>query len=147
MFFLNHNSHTAPLFEDSNILKFPDKIALENCIFIKKYFNQTLPTPFLKNWFTPSIDYYTHKTRWSNLGRLKIPPYKTKIYGRQSINISAIGIWNYLQRHHKDFMFYQFSLTRIKKLIMQQPFIMYVHFCFFICSFFVIKQINSAFFL
>ena len=51
MYFLTRNAHTTPLFKDSNIIKFPDKIALENCIFIKNYFNQTLPTPF-KNWFT-----------------------------------------------------------------------------------------------
>ena len=36
------NTHTAPLFKDSNIMKFPDKIALGNCIFIKNYFNQSL---------------------------------------------------------------------------------------------------------
>ena len=46
MYFLNRNAHTTPLFKDSNILKFADKISLENCIFIKNYFNQTLPTPF-----------------------------------------------------------------------------------------------------
>ena len=34
MYVLNRNTHTAPLFKNSNILKFPDKIALENCIFI-----------------------------------------------------------------------------------------------------------------
>ena len=53
--FLNRNVHTTPLFKDSNIIEFPDKIALENCIFIKNDFNQTLPTPF-KNWFTLSAD-------------------------------------------------------------------------------------------
>ena len=78
MYFLNRNTHTTPLFKDSNILKFPDKIALENCIFIKNYFNQTLPTPF-KNWFTLSTDSHTHNTRWSNLGCLKILPHKTKM--------------------------------------------------------------------
>ena len=87
--FLIHNTHTTPLFKDSNILKFSDKIALKNCIFIKNYFNQTLPTPF-KNWFTLSTDSHTHNSRWSNLGCLKIPPHKTTIYGRQSVNISVI---------------------------------------------------------
>ena len=48
MYFLKRNTHTSPLFKDSNILKFPHKIALENCIFVKNYFNQTLPTPFKK---------------------------------------------------------------------------------------------------
>ena len=65
MSFLNCNTHTAPLFKDSNILKFPDKIAFENFIFIKKYLNQTLPTPF-KNWFTLSTDSHAYNTRWSN---------------------------------------------------------------------------------
>ena len=77
MYFLNRNAHTTPLFKDSNILKFPDKTALENCIFTKNYFNQTLPTPF-KNWFTLSTDSHTHNTRRSNLGYLKIPPHKLK---------------------------------------------------------------------
>ena len=102
------------------MLKFPDKIALENCIFIKNYFNQTLPAPF-KNLFTVSTDSDTHNTRWSNLSCLKIPPHKTKIYGRQSANISAMYVWNYLQKHHKN-MFYKLSLTRLKKLIMQYYF-------------------------
>ena len=124
MYFLNRNAHTTPLFKDSNILKFPDKIALENCIFIKNYFNQTLPTPF-KNWFTLSTDSHTHNTRWSDLGCLKIPPHKTAIYGRQSVNISAIYIWNYLQSHHRNIMFHHLSLTRRKKLIMQYYFSKY----------------------
>ena len=121
MYFLNCNTHTTLLFKDSNILKFPNKIGLENCIFIKNYFNQTLPTPF-KYWFTLSTDSRTHNTRWSNLRCLKIPPHKTKIYGRLSVNICAVYIWSYLQRHYKNIMFYQLSLTRLKKLIMQYNF-------------------------
>ena len=70
MYLLNRNTHTDPLFKDSNILKFPDKIAIENYIFVKNYFNQTLPISF-RNWFTLSTDSYTHNTRWSNLGCLE----------------------------------------------------------------------------
>ena len=121
MYYLNRNAHTTPPFKDSNILKFPDNIALENCIFIKNYFNQTLPIPF-KNWFTLSTDSHTHNTRWSNLGCLKITPHKTTRYGRQCVNTSAIYTWNYLQSHHRNIMFYQLSLTRLKKLIMQYYF-------------------------
>ena len=91
MYFLNHNAHATPLFKDLNILKFSDKIAFENCIFVKNYFDLTLPTPF-NNWFTLSTDLYTHNTKWSNLGCLKIPPQKTRIYGGHSVNISAIYI-------------------------------------------------------
>ena len=109
MYFLNRNAHTIPLFKDSNILKLPDNLALQNYIFIKNYFNQALPISF-KKFFTLSTDSHTHNTRWSNLGCLKIPPHKTKIYGRRSVNISAIYTWNYLQSHHKNIMFHQFSL-------------------------------------
>ena len=121
MYFLNRNAHVTPFFKDSKTLKFPDKIALENCIFIKNYFNQTLPTPF-KSWFTLSTNSDTYNKRWSNLGCLKIPPHKTKIYGRQSVNIRAICTCNYLQSRHRNIMFHQLSLTRLKKLIM--------HYCF-----------------
>ena len=62
MYFLNCDAHTTLLFMDSNRLKFPDKIALEYCIFIKNYFNQTLPTPF-KNWFTLSLQIHIHITQ------------------------------------------------------------------------------------
>ena len=117
MHFLNRNVHTTPLFKDSNILKFPHKIDLENCTFVRNYFNQTLPAPF-KNWFTLSTDSHTHNTRWSDLGGLRIPPHKTKIYGSQSVNISAIYTWNYLQILHINIIFYQLSLIELKKLIM-----------------------------
>ena len=94
-----------------------------------------------------STDSHTHNTRWSNLGCLKIPPHKTKIYGRQSVNISVIYTWNYLQNHRRNIMFHELSLSRLKKLIMQyyfsnydlQPFIMQISL--------IIKQINSAFYL
>ena len=61
MYFLNRNTHTAPLFKDSNILKFPDKIALENYIFIKNYFNETLPTPFKIGLL--SLQFHIHTTQ------------------------------------------------------------------------------------
>ena len=71
MYFLNRDTDTVRLFKSSNIMKFPDKIALENCIFIKKYFNLTLPTPFA-NWFTLYTDSHTHNKRWSNLLLIKL---------------------------------------------------------------------------
>ena len=106
IYFLNHNAHTFPLFRDLNILKLPDKIALENCLFINKYFNKCLPTIF-KNWFTLSSDFHTYNTRWSNLGCIVVPPHNTKLYGRNSVNISAVYSWNYLQKLNENNPFYQ----------------------------------------
>ena len=62
IYFLNHNAHAFDLFRDLNILKLPDKVALENCLFMNKYFNK-----WFKNWFTLSSDFHAYNTRWSNL--------------------------------------------------------------------------------
>ena len=58
MYLLNRNIRTALLFKDSNILIFPDKSALENCVFIKNFFDQILPTPS-ENRFT-SLQIHMH---------------------------------------------------------------------------------------
>ena len=85
IYFLNHGAHTSHLFRDLNILKLPDKIAVENCLFINKYFNKCLPRIF-KNWFTLSSDFHTYNTPWSNLDFTVVPPHNTKLYGRNSIH-------------------------------------------------------------
>ena len=64
----NYNAHTSPIFRESNILKLLEKIALENCFFISKYFNKFLPTTF-----TFSSDFHNYNTRWSNLRCLFVP--------------------------------------------------------------------------
>ena len=105
IYFRSRNVHTSPLFREFNILKLPDKIALENCLFINKYFNKCLPTLF-KNWFTFSSDFHTCSTCWSNLGCLVVPSHNTKLYGRNSVNISAIYKWNYLQKLNENNIIY-----------------------------------------
>ena len=77
---------------------------------------QSLPKSF-KYWFTLATASHTHNTRWSNLGCLKIPSDKAKIYGRHSVNISAFYTWNYLQKLHVNILFYQLPLTKLKSLI------------------------------
>ena len=99
MYLLNHNTHTAPLFGDSNILKFPDKIDLENCIFIKKYFNQTLPTLF-KNWFNHSTDSHTlFVVKAENICWNTIKMHKTMVTELSEVNLyflSILAFWKKL---------------------------------------------------
>ena len=73
IYFLNHNAHTSLLFRHLNIVKLPDKIVLENCLYINKYFNKCLPTIF-KIRFTLSSDFHTYNTCWSNLGCIVVLP-------------------------------------------------------------------------
>ena len=96
IYFLNHNAHISPLFRDLNILKSPDKISLEKCLFINKCFNKCLLIIF-KNWFTVSSDFHTYYTCYSNLGCIVLTPHNTKLCGRNSVSISAVYSWNYLQ--------------------------------------------------
>ena len=116
IYFLNHNAHTSPLFRDLNILKLPDEVALENCLFMNKYFNKCLPTIF-KNWFTFSSDFCIYNTRWSNLGCIVVPPHNTKLYGSNSVNINAVCLWNYLQKLNENNFFYQLSPNKLKIII------------------------------
>ena len=41
---------TSSLFSESNIIKLPDKISIENCLFFSKSLNDHLPETF-NNWF------------------------------------------------------------------------------------------------
>ena len=55
MNFQSRDSHSGPLFKSNHILKFEDKILIENILFINKSFNNLLP-PIFKSWFTICSD-------------------------------------------------------------------------------------------
>ena len=114
MFFLRREAHAIPLFKDFNILKLHDKITLENCVFINKYFKHQLSQPF-DNWFVLSSNFHTHNTRWSNLGCLNV--HRTKLYGKNSVCISTIFAWNYLQNFHRNILFHKLITKCLKKLL------------------------------
>ena len=59
------NSHTSPLFRKAAVLKFKDKINLENILFISKSINNLLPSLF-NNWFVFSSDTHKYNTSWSS---------------------------------------------------------------------------------
>ena len=84
MFSSKTDAHTNSLFKYCSILKFHDNIALENSILTHKSFRHKLPQPF-NTWFGLSSDLHTHNTRWSNLGCLNVPSYRTKLYGKNSV--------------------------------------------------------------
>ena len=116
MFFRSRNSHTGPLFKVSKILKSFDKTALENCIFISKSLKGLLPSIFNK-WFKFSFESHSHDTRWSNLGYLKIPSYHTKTYGRYSMFVNSIYVWNHLQSCHQNVIFHQLRANKLKEIL------------------------------
>ena len=88
--------HSNPLFSLNNILKFGDKITLENIIFISKSINRQAPFIF-NDWFTYSRNLHRYETCWLATNHLDIPTFWTQKYGHFSIKASAIHSWNYTQ--------------------------------------------------
>ena len=116
MFFQSRNSHIRPLFKVSKILKYFDKTALENCILISKSLIGLLPSIF-NNWFKNFFESHSHDTRWSNLDYLKIPSCHNKTYGRYSMFINSIYVWNHLQSFHHNVIFHQLKTNKLKEIL------------------------------
>ena len=69
MNFQLRNSHSSPLFKKSCILKFSDKVNLENTLFVGKSINNLLP-PLFNDWFLFSSDQHNYETSWYYHGNL-----------------------------------------------------------------------------
>ena len=101
--FQPRNFHTSPLFKQNSILKFQDKICLENILFVSKSLNNLSPSIF-NTWFSFSSDQHNYETSSSTQGNLIKCFYKTKRYGEYSITVSAIESWNKIQKQLKDLL-------------------------------------------
>ena len=86
----------SPLFSSNKILKFGDKIKLENILFVSKSINRQVPSIF-NDWFTFSGNLHRYETCWSATNHLNIPTFQTQKYGHFSIRACAIRSWNYTQ--------------------------------------------------
>ena len=71
-----------------NILKLNDTIALQNCLFVKDFFNNKLPICF--NSYFQSIS-----TKSSERGCIHIPFFATTKYGLNSFTRKCIDSWNF----------------------------------------------------
>ena len=54
------NLHASPLFKQSSILKFKNKICLENILFVSKSINKLTPSVF-NTWFCLSADHHNYE--------------------------------------------------------------------------------------
>ena len=112
--FQPRNSHTSPLFKQNFILKFQDKICLENILFVSKLLNNLTP-PIFSTWFSFSSD--QHETSSSTQGNLTKLFYKTNRYGKYSITVSAVESWNKIQKQLKDMLLKDLSPRIIKTIV------------------------------
>ena len=110
------NFHTSPLFKQNSILKFQDKICLENILFVSKSLNNLSPSVF-NTWFSFSSDQHNHEISSSTQGNIIKRFYKTKRYGKCSITVSAVESWNKVQKQLKDMLLKDLSLNKIKTFV------------------------------
>ena len=96
--FQPRNFHTSPLFKQNSILKFQDKICLENILFISKTLNNFLLSVF-NIWFSFSSDQHNDETSSSTQGSLIKLFYKTNRYVKYSITVRAVEPWNKIQKY------------------------------------------------
>ena len=108
-------SHTSPLFKQNSILKFQDKICLENILFVSKSLNNLTPSVF-STWFSFSSDQHNYETSSSTQGNLMKLFYKTNRYGKYSITVSVVESWNKIQKQLKDMLLKELSPKKIKTI-------------------------------
>ena len=109
-------SGCAPVFRKTSVLKFKDKINLENILFISKSINDLLPSLF-NDRFVFSSDTHKYNTSWSRNDKLQKYLYRTKTYGKNSITISAIESWNNSQNNPKTISLRLLTPNKIKVLL------------------------------
>ena len=110
------NFHTSSLFKQNSILKFQDKICLENILFVSKSLNNLSPSVF-NTWFSFSSDQHNYETSSSTQGNLMKLFYKTNRYGKYSITVSAVESWNKIQKQLKDLLLRDLSPNKIKIIV------------------------------
>ena len=79
------------------LIKFPDKIPIENCLFISKSINFNLPSIF-NHWYAFSSNSHNYETSSSSEGLLKVKTVNAKKYGRKATIDNAISSWNNIQK-------------------------------------------------
>ena len=114
--FQPRNSHTSPIFDKNFILKFQDKICLENILFVSKSLNDSSPSIF-KTWFRFSSNQHNCETSRSTQGNLIKCFYKTNRYGKYSITASAVESWNKIEKQLKSILLKDLSPSKIKTVV------------------------------
>ena len=87
---------SSPLFPENNILKFGDKITLENILFVNKSINRQFSHIFY-DCCTFSGYLRRHEIFWSVNDHFNIPTFWTQKYGRFSTKANTIYSWNSIQ--------------------------------------------------
>ena len=101
--------YSSPLFKKQNLLKF------ENVLLVSKYFSNILPSIF-DNWSTLCSDIHNYNTAASVTGKLFKASFRTILYGKNSITLSAVNAWNKIQTAFGDIILKNLTNTELSLL-------------------------------
>ena len=118
MSFQCRNAHSNPLFYRHEINKLPDKIIMENCLFISKFISFNLP-PIFNLRVTFSSDSHNYETSSSSKGFLKTKTVNTKKYGREAMTNNAVSSWNNIQKIISSHVLRDLSYSKLKSLLVK----------------------------
>ena len=93
------------------MLKFQDKICLENILFVSKSLNN-LSLSVFNTWVSFSSDQHNYETSSSTQSNLRKLIYKTNRYGKYSI--SAVELLSKIQKQLKNMLLKNLSQNKIK---------------------------------
>ena len=114
--FQPRNSHTSYLFTQSSVLRFQDKICLENILFISKSLNNLSPSVF-NTWFSFSSDQHNYGNSSSTQGNLTKIFYMRNKHGKYSITVSAVESWNNIQKPLENILLKYLSPNKTKTVV------------------------------
>ena len=101
------------MFKKQNLRKFEDKIQLEKVLLGSKYFNNILPSIFDK-WFTLCSYIHNYNTAASSTGKLFKSSFRTNLYGKNSVTISAVNAWSKIQTAFGNVILKNLTTTQLK---------------------------------
>ena len=91
-------------------------ISQENILFVSKSLNNLSPS-FFNTWFSFSSDQHNYETSSSTQGNLMKLFYKTNRYGKYSITVSAIELWDKIQKQLKNMLLKNLSPCKIQTVV------------------------------
>ena len=117
--FQSRNCYSTPLFSKLKLLKFSDKVHLENVLLISKFINSLL-LPVFNNWYTFCSNVHNYGTTSSATCKPFKPSFCTNLCGKSSITVNAIDVWNKAQTSIGDTVLKDLAPGKIKTVTMKR---------------------------
>ena len=114
MTFSEPMSHSEPLLESLNLLKFNDIIYSEILSFVYQWFHKLIPSCFFE-FFKPISSIHDYPTRQSVNENLFIKSIRTTQYGIRSLHYTGSHLWNSLPNTIKQITPFSRFRKTIKK--------------------------------